>query len=265
MELFHVGKRNGELYFDNIHSYETRNISTFKCIQEADKIYNWNDFDITIHTGDTCKQDEYGYSKGTLYRLVPDFNFDAWPQVGIQDYAETTEQIRKAGLLPAKLLKVGWIGNTDTNIMRKKLVAYGYVNPRLYDFIDMKWIPSNKEQLNATKFLSMPELVERYAFLIDIEGYGYSGRLKHLLWSQRPLLLVDRPHKEYFFEFLKEWEHYIPVKRDLSDLVIKTMWCINNQEKAQEIANNALEFSKTYLTREACYSKWNEIIQSVQK
>ena len=99
-----------------------------------------------------------------------------------------------------------------------------------------------------------------YSILIDIEGRGYSGRLKYLLWSHRPLLIVDRPHKEYFFEYLKEWEHFIPVKRDLSDLIDKTLWCLNNYNEALIIAENAYQISKIYLTRDACYKQWNHII-----
>jgi hypothetical protein len=267
MAIFRTIKKDGLLNFYNIDGYETRNESTFKCIQEADKIYNWGDFEIQIHTGDgdESSKHEYCFSNYFFGKLVPDFNFDAWPQVGINDYTETTQEIKKAGSLPPKILKVGWIGNTNTNPMRKKLLKYGQSNPQLFDIIDMAWSSSSGIKLNATTFLSMPELVEKYAFLIDVEGYGYSGRLKHLLWSRRPLLLVDRPHKEYFFEFLKEWEHYIPVKRDLSDLLLKMKWLLQNQEKAQIIANNALEFSKIHLTREACYSKWNDIIQPLQK
>lgn len=94
-------------------------------------------------------------------------------------------------------------------------------------------------------------MVKTYSILIDIEGNGYSGRLKYLLWTLIPLLFVDRPYKEYFFEFLEEWKHYIPVKRDLSDLVEKTELCLLNYSRAQEIAKNAYEFSKKYLTREA--------------
>ena len=99
--------------------------------------------------------------------------------------------------------------------------------------------------------------------LIDIEGFGYSGRLKYLLWSHRPVLLVDRPHKEFFFEFLKEWEHYIPVKRDLSDLLEKTKWCLDHCEESQAIAENAFQFSKIHLTRDACFDKWNEIVATL--
>jgi hypothetical protein len=109
-------------------------------------------------------------------------------------------------------------------------------------------------------YISTPELVKKYSILIDIEGGGYSGRLKHLLWSHRPLLLVDRPHKEYFFKYLKEWEHYIPVKRDLEDIVEKTKWCLDNYEAALKIAENAYQFCQTYLTRDACFKEWDKII-----
>jgi len=59
---------------------------------------------------------------------------------------------------------------------------------------------------------------------------------------------------------LKEWEHYIPVKRDLSDVIEKTTWCLENYENALIIAENAFQFSKMYLTRQACYDKWNDVI-----
>ena len=144
--------------------------------------------------------------------------------------------------------------------MRKKLVEIGNTNKELLDIIDMDWLPSENIQLNTSKYIYTPELVEKYSMLIDVEGNGYSARVKHLLWSHRPLLLVDRPHKEFFFEFLKEWEHYIPVKRDLSDLIEKTKRCLQNYDKALIIAENAFKFSKIHLTRDSCYATWNTII-----
>ena len=262
---FCVSKINGKLIFKDLDGYETRNPSTFWCIQKADEIYNWNDFnEITIHTGDTeNNNNDYTYSKQNGYNcLVPDFNFHSWPQVGIDDYTIFVEEIDDAGLNNYEINKVGWIGNSTTNIMRKKLLEIGNDNTEFFDFFDMMWSKSENVFLNSTKYIRTTELVKKYSMLIDIEGNGYSGRLKYLLWSHRPLLLVDRPHKEYFFEYLKEWEHYIPVKRDLSDLVEKTKWCLDNYDKGLQIAENAFQFSKLYLTRDACYDKWNNIISN---
>jgi hypothetical protein len=265
-DLILVKKENGNLIFNDFGGYETRNLSTIWCIQEADKIYNWNDFkEIKIKTGDYEDNiNDYTYSKRNNYNnLIPDFNFHSWPQVGIINYDNIVRKIDLNGLEDYEINKVGWIGNINTNNNRKILLEIGNNNKELFEIIDMNWIKSNQVLLNSTKYMSMPELVKKYSLLIDIEGNGYSGRLKHLLWSHRPLLLVDRQHKEYFFEYLKEWEHYIPVKQDLSDLIEKTEWCLKNYTQAKKIAENAYEFSKLYLTRDACYKQWNKIIENI--
>ena len=206
-------KSNGQLLFTDFGGYETRNPSTIWCIQEADKRYLWPEFsEIKIYTGDfEADATNHTYSKQSGYnRLVPDFNFHSWPQVGIDDYENFTKDIDAAGSSPSLVHKVGWIGNTNTNPMRKRLFELGHQNPNLLDIFDCGnwWINPDRIQLNSHKYISTPELVKQYGILIDVEGNGYSGRLKHLLWSHRPLLLVDRPHKEYFFEYLREWALY---------------------------------------------------------
>jgi hypothetical protein len=259
---FNVSKINGELCFKDFGGFETRNSSTIWCIQQADKIYNWDNFtELTIHTGDCEKNaNDYSYSKQNNYnKLVPDFNFHSWPQVGINDYEDIVKEIDNNGLTVHEINKVGWIGATS-NYRRIDMLKIGNYNQDLFDFVEMKWIPSGNVLQNSSKYISIPELVKKYSVLIDIEGAGYSGRLKYLLWSHRPVLVVDRPHKEYFFKYLKEWEHYIPVKRDLSDLIEKTKWCLDNYDKALQIAENAYRFSTIYLTRAACYEQWNNII-----
>jgi len=260
---FYISKKNGELIFRNISGYETRNESTFWCIKKADEIYKWKDFEeIKICTHDfEYFWSDFSYSKqNSFYRLIPDFNFHAWPQVGIEDYEKTIIKIQKAGLKKFQLNKIGWIGNIQTNFMRKKLFELGETNKNMMDIFEMTWNKSNSIVLNSTNYISLENLVKKYSILLDIEGNGYSGRLKYLLWSHRPVIIVDRPHKEYFFEHLKEWEHYIPVKRDLSDLIEKAFWIFTHYEEAKKIAYNAFLFSKKYLTRKACYKKWNEII-----
>jgi len=266
---FTLVKTNGNLDFNTFGGPLSRAVSTYWCINEADKIYNWDDFkEIKIYTYDfEINNTDYTYSKqNSYYRLVPDFNFHAWPDVGINDYNELIKDIHAAGLQKYKQNKVGWIGSIS-HPNREILLDIGCNNKELFDFKKWgKWhYDINKRNINYDKyevsdFMSTPDLIKTYSILIDVEGEGYSGRLKHLLWSHRPLLLQDRQHKEYFFEYLKEWEHYIPVKQDLSDLVEKTEWCLNNYSEALKIAENAYQFAKIYLTREACYALWNKII-----
>jgi len=266
--VFTVKKENGKLIFVFEHNrpvdiYCCRFTQTKWCIEEANKIYNWNDFPETfVSVCDVEKtQEEYTYSKhNSLVRLVPCFTFHSWPEVGIDDYTETVRQISEEGLKDFEVNKVGWIG-AMSHANRNRLVEIGRFNPNLFEIIDMSWISNNGMVKHGyTKYMTLPQLVKRYSVVIDIEGSGYSARTKFLLWSHRPLLLVDRPHKEYFYEFLKEWEHYIPVKRDMSDLVEKAQWCINNYSEACSIAENAYKFSQKYLTREYCFAQWNKTI-----
>ena len=49
-------------------------------------------------------------------------------------------------------------------------------------------------------------------------------------------------------------------RNDLSDLITNIKWCLQNKNEAKKIAENAYEFSKKYLTRDACYYRWNKII-----
>jgi len=266
IEELYVSKVNGKLIFRDLGGYETRNPSTIWMIQKADEKYNWKDFkEIKIDTSDNYNGDGCSYIKDNFNKLVPDFVFHSWPQVGINDYEEFVKEIDTNGLTHYEIHKVGWIGNSQTNSMRTKLLELGNQNKDLFDFFDMRWNHSGNVFLNSTHYIYTPDLVKKYSMLIDIEGFGsYSARLKTLFWSHRPLLLVNRPGNEFFFEYLKEWVHYIPVKRDLSDLVEKTKWCMENYGKALIIAENAYQFSRIHLTRDACFAKWNEIILSLE-
>jgi len=263
---FTIKKVDGVLSYKDSGGYETRNSSTFWCIKNADTIYNWPDFnDLVIHTGDyENNRSDYTYSKQYSYfHLVPDFNFHAWPQVGINDYYDFVKEIDEAGKGNYEINKVGWIGKISTKEVRSKLFDFGKDNEDICEIMDSgNWISNpNSIKLDSNKYISTPDLVKRYSILLDIEGNGYSGRLKHLLWSHRPVILIDRPHKEYFFRHLREWKHYIPVKRDLSDLKDNITWCLHHPDKAKEIAEQAYKFSQEYLTRDACYKEWDKIIK----
>ncbi len=159
-----------------------------------------------------------------------------------------------AGRSPAKVQKVGWIGNVRTNPMRAVLLELGAQRPDVLDIHSMEWYGDHK-------FLSPADQVATYAALIDVEGNGWSARTKYFFWSRRPLLLVDRPHKEYYYEHLRAWEHYIPVKRDLSDLMERVEWLFANPERAQAIADAAFAFAQKHLTRDAAYAQWDRVIR----
>jgi len=234
------------------------------CIERADERFGWDDFpDLTIHTGDyEPSLADHAFSKHhSTFRTVPDFNFHAWAEVGVDDYEQTVRAISECGRQPFRQHKAGWIGNVFTCPTRQVMLRIAEEHPSLFDVVGMHWTPhSGQTRLDATRFVSLPELVGEYSMLIDIEGNGYSGRLKYLLWSHRPLLLVERPHHEFFFDAFQPWVHYIPVERSCADLVEKVRWCVEHYSQAMEMAERAYEQSRLTLTRDACYAQWDSTI-----
>ena len=60
--------------------------------------------------------------------------------------------------------------------------------------------------------------------------------------------------KDWYFDDLKPWVHYVPVAWHLADLREKFDWAEKNQEKAKQIADNASKFydymmSEKYMQR----------------
>jgi hypothetical protein len=58
---------------------------------------------------------------------------------------------------------------------------------------------------------------------------------------------------EWWYTYLLPNVHYIPVKKDLSDLQEKIIWARNNDEKAHEIALNANAVVNQWMTPEHMY------------
>lgn len=176
----------------------------------------------------------------------PDWVFYHWPSASIKSFQNTRDDIILESKKKPIICKIGWYGNIHSankdvieSTTRPLLKKYGDENPDLLDIIH---VDGSKINRSCEKYLSLPELT-KYEYLIDIGGNGYSGRLKFLLFSNRPLFIVDRCYIEYFYDDLIPYKHYIPVKMDLSDLLEQIKWVQENPQKSLEIANNAFQFA----------------------
>jgi hypothetical protein len=87
----------------------------------------------------------------------------------------------------------------------------------------------------AGNHLSLAEQVARWGLLLDVEGNGWSARMKLLLHSGRPVFVQDRPWREWFWPQLRPMEHYIPVRRDLGDLCTQVEWALTHESAAAAI------------------------------
>lgn len=71
----------------------------------------------------------------------------------------------------------------------------------------------------------------------------------------------ESPFYEHFYKDLKEYVHYIPFKRDLSDLVTQLEWAKNNDLQVQQIVKNARQFVRDNLMPTNIYCYYFNILQ----
>ena len=92
----------------------------------------------------------------------------------------------------------------------------------------------------------------KYKYLLIIDGTVISSSLQWTFASGSVPILITHPGNNWWFKkYLVPMIHYVPIAYDLSDLESQIQWLIDNDDKAREIAENAVKFSKEYLSAEA--------------
>ncbi|KAJ7043289.1 glycosyl transferase family 90-domain-containing protein [Mycena alexandri] len=98
------------------------------------------------------------------------------------------------------------------------------------------------------------EEVYRFKYLLDVDGNTFSGRYLDLLRSGS-LVFKSTAFEEYFSDWLRPYEHYIPVRPDLSDLAAKVEWARQNDAEARVIQARGMEFAQRVISdkQNSCY------------
>jgi protein glucosyltransferase len=165
-----------------------------------------------------------------------------------------------------KIDKAFWRGKLSDDqtdhAYRSKLVDYSIELPK--DF-DAKFTqtnspkPKNKLEILYEVIsleLSIPPFVSRkdqvhYKMLINLDGYTstYPGFLWRLL-SNSVTIKQETDNEQWFYDAVKPWIHYVPVKQDLSDLLEKVEWIKAHDDEARKIAERSTEFVQNNLMPE---------------
>ena len=260
LEISHI---NENLFFKENFCFQSRGKSVISMVQKAFKYLNKQEkrrlknFKDTFFLGDEAGAGYSFCSENYHDKIIPCFLFNKWPEVGINNYDELCDKMLLTSLTPYKIKKLFWIGNIHTNHQRK----YFFESFKSYkDIIDVKHFnPMNSRDPLNDNFISLESHLD-YKYLIDIEGKGFSGRLKVLLFSGRPIFIQERKCNEYYFFDLQPFVHYIPIKSNFEDLLEKIDWAEDNQEKCKEIARNAQRFALTNLRRINAVRRYEKIL-----
>jgi len=186
-------------------------------------------------------------------KTLPCYTFDHWKECKIDDYTKVCEEISQKSLENFTIDKVLWIGK-NSHPSRKAFVKKYLNNPKVFVvLLHEHW------GLHNVRYIPLPQHCI-FKYLIDLQGFGYSGRLKFLMHSRRPIFLQERKYHEYWFWSLKPFIHYIPVKEDFSDFEEMFEWAEKNGDMCKQIAENAFEFAIKNLKKEDALIRLKNIL-----
>jgi hypothetical protein len=258
----------GTLRYADQGCWTSRNASTMHMLIEALQPIKEKkmlcSFKMEIYTGCNppdnipfacCKRDD-----NNVITTIPDAFFWNWPEIGILDYPSLVQQMLRASIVPPTSDKLFWIGDLSAHPTRHDLIrlAHGRADIQAeamtwksrMDALGGRIAPTETKLNDTGNFYSLPEHCQ-FKYLLDMTGQGYSGRLKILLFSGRPVFIQNRPDKEYFHNWLVPFEHYIPVEESLGDLIEKLEWAHSHEEECQRIGAAAQSFALQHLTRDS--------------
>lgn len=215
---------------------------------------------------------------------VPDWACDVWAEANLaSDYDTTCAGLAAAAAAPAPDARACWFGTIHHHPVRMRLQQLATEHPDLVVCNNVYW---TQAQLGARAaapagtaddrpaapaadaaagggsagFISMEEQVRTFSFSLDVQGKGYSSRVKFLLHAGRPLLLAHRPWTEWYHRHLRAWQHYIPVAADLHDLPERVRWAREHTDEARAIGQRGQAFARERLTRDALLREWRAVL-----
>ena len=110
-------------------------------------------------------------------------------------------------------------------------------------------IEPEKLPFSLVEFMSLSQQ-QKYKYIVHIDGHVSAFRLSAMLKLNSVMLIVESKWKMWFSDLLVPYEHYVPIKSDLSDLYEQIEWCKANDDLCECIAANARDFSELYLEKD---------------
>lgn len=159
----------------------------------------------------------------------------------------TTSQHPLPGTKPASL-------DDPSCFTRVKLCSLSLDYPQSIDakFTKFTQGTENLTSLNQFKgdFVSY-EAMLNYKYLMLIDGNSCSFSASGWRWFTNSVVFKDNSDLiQWYYNELKPYVHYLPVKADLSDLLEQITWAKSHDLEAKAIAKNAREFAVSHITQE---------------
>lgn len=135
----------------------------------------------------------------------------------------------------------------------------------------LTWLPQGTEHLSATalaqklgRTIQMNDF-PRYKYLMYLDGNTASDRLRYLLAFDSVVIKHESPYYEFYYPFLKPFEHYVPVQADFSDLISTLEQLDSDDAYCRAVAQNGRDFVARHLTYPSVMRYIKEVLEAYQE
>eukprot|EP00050_Salpingoeca_kvevrii_P023119 m.138192 g.138192 ORF g.138192 m.138192 type:complete len:365 (+) comp9949_c0_seq7:85-1179(+) len=98
------------------------------------------------------------------------------------------------------------------------------------------------------------------AYLFNFRGVAASFRHKHLFLCGSLVFHVGDEWKEFYYDELKPWVHYVPVREDLADAEELLKFFKEHDQLAEQIASNGQRFIIQHLRTHDVEDYWRQLL-----
>ena len=90
----------------------------------------------------------------------------------------------------------------------------------------------------------------QYKYIMSLDGWGWPTNFIWSLASNSLSLKIDPGIVDWYYRPFKPYEHYLPIQKDLSDLVDAIKWAKEHDDQCRQIAINASQLFRKEMTSE---------------
>ncbi|XP_006972381.2 protein O-glucosyltransferase 3 isoform X1 [Peromyscus maniculatus bairdii] len=163
-----------------------------------------------------------------------------------------------------------WINKTekaffrgrDSREERLQLVQLSKENPQLLDagITGYFFFQEKEKELGKAKLMGFFDFF-KFKYQVNVDGTVAAYRYPYLMLGDSLVLKQDSPYYEHFYVALRPWKHYIPIKRNLSDLLEKVKWAKENDEEAKKIAKEGQLTARDLLQPPKLFCYYYRVLQ----
>ncbi|XP_027961805.1 protein O-glucosyltransferase 3 isoform X3 [Eumetopias jubatus] len=150
----------------------------------------------------------------------------------------------------------------DSREERLQLVQLSKENPELLDagITGYFFFQEKEKELGKAKLIGFFDFF-KYKYQVNVDGTVAAYRYPYLMLGDSLVLKQDSTYYEHFYMALKPWKHYVPIKRNLSDLLEKVKWAKENDEEAKKIAKEGQLAARELLQPHRVYCYYYRVLQ----